>query len=232
VRNDREVVFGEYGSNPGRRPVPLYRSEDAGRSWRVAFEFPAGKTRHVHGCYWDEHAQQFWVFTGDFDGEVQVVRADRRFERVEWLGDATQAWRAVNAFFRPEAVYWIMDAPEERNFLVRFDRAARKLEKLPQEFPGPVWYCKETTDGFYLAATACEIGAGVLDPAAHLFVSRDLEHWAEVASFRWDGWPKGYFKFGVLGFADGRQSSRDFYLFGEALKGLDGRAWRCRLEER
>jgi hypothetical protein len=232
VLNDTEVVFGEYGSNPERRPVPIYRSEDAGRTWRVAFEFPAGKTRHVHGCYWDEPAQQFWVFTGDLDGEVQLVRADRQFEQVEWLGDTTQVWRAVNAFFRPEAVYWIMDAPEERNFVVRFDRVTRKLEKRPQEFPGPVWYGKELSDGLYLAATACELGIGVLDSAAHVFVSRDLEHWDEVASFPWDGWPKGYFKFGVVGFADGRQSSREFYVFGEALKGLDGRAWRCRLEER
>jgi hypothetical protein len=33
-----------------------------------------------------------------------------------------------------------------------------------------------------------------------------------------------YFKFGVLAFADGPQSSKEFVLFGEALKGLDGRS--------
>lgn len=230
VLDDREVVFGEYGANPGRKPVPIFKSDNGGRTWRVVFEFPAGKARHVHGCYWDSHEERFWVFTGDFDAEVHVLRADRDFKSVEWLGDGTQTWRAVNAFFAPEAVYWMMDSPLEQNHLIRFDRRTKKIEKLAR-LPGPVWYCKETTDGFYLAATACEIGPGVLDQAAHLLVSRDLESWSEMASFPWDGWPKGYFKFGVVGFADGRQSSRDFYLFGEALQGLDGQAWRCRLEE-
>ena len=226
-----EIVFGEYGANPEFRSVPVYKSDDGGRTWRVALNFQAHRTRHVHGCYWDPHARQFWVFTGDFDGEVQVLRADRDFQNVEWLGDATQAWRAVAAFFTPEAVYWLMDSPLEPNYLVRFDRRTGRIEKKGEQLPGPVWYCKETSDAFYLAATACEVGPGVLDAAAHVLVSHDLEHWSEAAAFAWDGWPKGYFKFGVVGFADGRQSSRDFYLFFEALRGLDGRAWRCLLEE-
>ena len=230
VLGDEEIILGEYGSNRDARPVPVYRSLDGGFSWETVFEFPPGKTRHVHGCYWDPYEKKLWIFTGDADREVCVLVADREFKSVEWLGDGTQRWRAVSAFFTADHVYWITDSPLERNHLIKLHRRSRTTEKLAP-FPGPVWYSKQTTDGFYLAATACETGPGVLDQYAHLLVSRNLEDWREAARFPWDGWPKGFFKFGVLGFADGAQSSREFYLFGEALRGLDGVAWQCSLEE-
>ena len=96
-------------------------------------------------------------------------------------------------------------------------------------FPGPVWYIKQLEDGYYLAATAQEIGPGVHDRYAHLMVSRDLENWEDVYQFKHDGLPKRVFKFGVIGFADGVQTSRGFYIFAEAIKGLDGKTALCEI---
>jgi hypothetical protein len=61
-------------------------------------------------------------------------------------------------------------------------------------------------------------------------VSCDLETWEDVHQFKHDGLPKRYFKFGVVGFAEGPQSAASFYIFLEALQGLDGKTVRCRLE--
>jgi hypothetical protein len=122
-----------------------------------------------------------------------------------------------------------MDSERENSHLVRLDRKTRRIE-VGRLFPGPVWYTKRMTDGVYLAATTCEKGAGVHDEFAHLFASRDLQDWQEVGRFAWDGLPKGYFKFGIIGMAEGEQSTQRFYLFGEALKGLDGRSFECRIE--
>ena len=97
-------------------------------------------------------------------------------------------------------------------------------------FPGPVWYQKRLTDGYYVATTAREIGPGVHDRYAHLMVSKDLEHWEDVHRFEHDGLPQRYFKSGVVGFADGPETSDSFYMFFEAIKGLDGKSTRCRLE--
>lgn len=232
VIGDAEIVFGEYGSNPdGLRPVPIYKSWDGGKSWRVLFEFPPNAVRHVHGCYWDPYEEKVWVLTGDYGAQVSVLVADRDFSRVERVGGGTQQWRAVNAFFEPDHVYWIMDSECETSRLIRLDRASRTLKPLAA-FPGPAWYIKRTTDDYYFAATTFEQGPSNADSFAHLFVSRNLTDWHEAARFAWDGLPVRYFKSGVLGFADGRQSSRGFYLFGEALKGMDGKAWRCRLVEK
>ena len=228
VLDDTEIVFGEYGRTGSVAAVPIYRSTDAGRSWTCVYSFPPGAVRHVHGCYWDPHEQRYWIFTGDADEEARVLSATRTFDEVTLIGGGSQKWRACSVFFEESHVTWIMDSEREDSHLIRFDRKTRKIE-VGQIFPGPVWYTKRMSDGLYLAASSCETGAGVHDEFAHVFVSRDLENWQEVARFAWDGWPKDWFKMGVISFAEGRQSSDHFYLFGEALKGIDGRSFQCRI---
>jgi hypothetical protein len=228
VIDDSFVVFGEYGSNSERKSVPVYLSRDAGRSWHVAYEFEPGAIRHVHGCYWDSYAERIWMLTGDYEGECYFVSADPDFDELNWHGDGSQLWRACNVFFEQDALYWLMDSHLQTSYVVRYDRASGNVERL-RPLPGPVWYIKRLSDGWYLAATACEEGDGVKDEFAHVFASRDGENWEEIGRFRHDGWPKGYFKFGVIGFADGEQSSDEFYLFGEALEGIEGSVAKCRL---
>jgi hypothetical protein len=225
----KELFFGEYGTNGQREAVPVYRSRDGGRSWEVVYEFPKGRTRHVHGCYWDPYEKKVWVLTGDLAGECRVLVADKNFDDIEQIGDGSQTYRACNVFFERDAVHWIMDSPLEASHHVTLDRRTRKPSQLTQ-FPGPVWYIKRLADGYYLAATAQEIGPGVRDDYSHLMVSADLRSWESVHQFEHDGLPRRFFKFGVIGFADGLQSSERFYIFGEAIKGLDGRVAQCRLE--
>ncbi len=222
--------FGEYGPNPGHRGVPVYRSVDGGNSWQTAFEFPANLIRHVHACYWDPYENKIWIGTGDFPGECHILCTDESFTNIEWLGQGKQQFRTCHFIFRPDAVYWIMDSPLEASQLIRLDRRTRQIEPM-HSFPGPVWYTKTLTDGWYLAASANEPGPSVKTCYAHIYASRDLDSWIEVAKYRKDSWPQGWFKFGVLGFADGTQSSKCFFLFGEGLQGIDGRAFCCNLRE-
>lgn len=225
---EHELFMGEYGGNPKRCQVPVYRSQDAGRSWETVFKFAAGSIKHIHGCYWDPWWERLWVLTGDFSGECWMLVADRDFKDVQWLGDGEQVWRAVNLFFMEDRVVWLMDSQLEENKLVTYDRRSGDID-VGIGLPGPVWYIKRLHDGRYLAGTACERGPGVKDGYAHLLYSPDLSTWSEVARFAHDGFPRPYFKNGVIGFAEGKQSTEDFVLFGEALHGLDGRAVRARL---
>jgi hypothetical protein len=229
VTPDRALFFGEYGNNPERLEVPIYRSQDEGKSWNQVFTFPAGKIKHVHGCYQDPYEDKLWVFSGDFKNECFVLCADRDFQKIEWIGNGQQEYRACNAFFEKDSIHWIMDSQLEDSYHIEMDRKTRQIKR-KWRFPGPVWYIKKLEDHFYLAATAQEIGPGVHDTYAHLMVSRDLENWEDVYQFKHDGLPKRYFKFGVVGFADGPQSSASFYLFMEALQGLDGKTVCCRVD--
>jgi len=110
------------------------------------------------------------------------------------------------------------------------DRKSRNIQKKTM-FPGPVWYIKRLTDGYYLAATAQEIGPSIHDKFTHLMASKDLVLWEDIAKYEHDGFPKRFFKFGVIGFADGPQTSQGFYLFGEALRNLDGKSILCRITD-
>jgi hypothetical protein len=229
VIDGKELFFGEYGNNPNRAEVPVYRSTDGGRSWQPVFVFPAGRIKHVHGCYFDPIEKKVWVLTGDFKDECHILVADSEFKHIEWIGDGQQTFRTCNVFFEKDSVHWIMDSQLQDSFHIKLDRKTRKIEK-KQPFPGPVWYIKRLEDGIYLAATAQEIGPGVKDGYAHLMASRDLETWQDVYLFEHDGLPKRWFKFGVIGFADGAQRSDNFYIFTEAVKGFDGRIALCAIE--
>ena len=222
------LFFGEYGGNPQRNAVPVLRSTDSGRSWEKIFEFPKASIKHVHGCYWDRYEEKVWVCTGDFENENCIIVADENFEKVEHIGDGSQVWRTCFPFFLENSVIWAMDSQLEASYICKLDRKTRSLTRL-QEMPGPVWYAKDFSDGKFILATANEIGEGVKDEYSHICVSSDAENWEHVMKIRHDGLPKRYFKFGVIGFADGSQTSKKFYLFVEALKGMDGKAYCCSL---
>ncbi|GHV79568.1 hypothetical protein AGMMS49944_13590 [Spirochaetia bacterium] len=224
----KTIYFGEYGANKQRAEVPVWRSLDGGKSWHKVFVFPAGKIKHIHGCYYDPVEDKIWTLTGDFAGECYLLCSDRDFHDVEWVGNGQQESRAVNAFFEYDSIHWIMDSQLQDSYHILLDRSTRKLEQKSM-FPGPAWYSKKLSDGYYLVTTAVEIGVGVHDEYAHILLSKDLNTWEDIFQFRHDHLPKRYFKWGVLAFADGEQSSQEFYIFGEALKGLDGKIAICQL---
>ena len=228
VTNSGGIFWGEYGRNNERASVPVYRSGDGGRSWEVVFEFPPGKARHVHGCFWDPYEQKVWVCTGDFKGENWILRSSEGFEQVDWLGDGSQAWRTCHLLFTAETVYWGMDSPLETSCICRLDRKTGRMDKI-HPLPGPVWYSKALADGWFLMATSVEKGLGVKDNHAHILASADGETWLEVHRVSKDRWRMPLFKNGVITFADGEQTSDRFYLSAEALSGIDGRAYRASL---
>ena len=225
---DGYIYFGEYGSNSKRKSVPVYRSVDGGQTWKEIYTFPAGSIKHIHGCYYDKYEDKIWVCTGDFEDENCLLAADREFSSVEKYGDGQQKYRTCKILFTENNVHWLMDSPLETSYQITMDRKTKKI-KIGQKLMGPVWYVKALEDGGYLAATAQESGDGVLDDKVHLYFSSDLEEWKTIQKFDHDGLPKGWFKFGVIGFADGEQSSEAFYMFFEAVKGYDGKAIKCSL---
>ncbi len=230
VINNKILFFGEYGNNSSRNEVPVYRSLDGGKTWDDVFVFPAGKIRHIHGCYWDPYEEKIWTLTGDFEGECHILCSDQDYKNIEWIGDGKQTYRACNVFFEEDTVHWIMDSQLQTSHHIKLDRKTRNITQ-GQSFPGPVWYIKRLNDGYYIAATAQESGPGVKDQYAHLLVSKDFKEWEDIYQFHHDGFPKRYFKFGVVGFAEGDQNSGSFYLFTEAIKGLEGKIALCSIEE-
>jgi len=223
------IYFGEYGTNTKRLNVPVYRSKNRGKTWEEIYTFAPGSIKHVHGCYYDKYTDKIWVCTGDFEGENWLIVADKDFKNIKKIGDGQQKFRTCRLLFTPDEVHWVMDSPLEPSHHIIFDRTSESI-KVGSRFHGPVWYLKVLTDGYYLAANSVEEpGEGIIDGKVHLYISKDLKTWEELKVFEHDGLPIGYFKYAVIGFADGDQSSKDFYMFFEAIKGYDGKSLQCEL---
>jgi len=221
--------LGEYSPNKENLCVPVWKSEDKGNSWKIVFEFPRQQARHIHGCFWDPFEKKVWVCTGDFEGECNIICADEDFKHVERLGDGTQSWRTCHLVFRENYIFWGMDSPLSQSYICRLDRKTRSLEKI-YELPGPIWYAKELDDGWILFASAVELGPFVRGNHACMFASKDGLSWNEIYKAEKDHWPMMLFKGGVIAFASGKQDSSNFYLFAEALKGIDGKVLECRIQ--
>ena len=225
------IFFGEYGANPDRQTVPVWGSDDGGRNWRVMYEFPAGIIKHVHGIYKDPFSESLWITTGDFQGECFLVEiCDQNFSNVIFYGNGQQEWRAVTPLFTSETIYLPMDSPKQTSVLQLFDRSTKKLTS-GEAFPGPVWYAKQFGDGTAVYQSSVEVGPGVTSPYASLMYSSDLVSWETVADFKKDMFPFRLFKFGVIAFAEGNQSPHEFLIHGEAVKGIDGKVFRVRIND-
>lgn len=195
------LYIGEYG-NPNGVGKRILMSRDNGHTWTCVHQFKSDEIRHIHALLWDEYEQKIWIFTGDFDPEPQVFKTDKEFSCFERVGGGAQQWRACHAIFSKEHVDWIMDSPLEEVHHIRLDRASGNIS-VGQSFAGPVWYAQKYGEVVY-AASAQEVGSSHKDKKLHLYKSEDIKNWTEIGTFKHDGWPKGFFRYGVMTAVRGR----------------------------
>lgn len=229
ITKSGRLLFGEYGANARLQPIPIYSSDDHGENWRVVYEVPAGKAKHIHGVYADRYSDKIWILTGDRNGESWIIKADEDFKDLDYLGDGSQTYRACTIFFTPKKVVWAMDSPLKPSQTVHLDRETNKIS-MHGFFPGPIWYGLELYKSGYLLASSVEPGDSVTGNEACIYYSNDLISWSKIKTFKKDILPIELFKFGVIGFSRGLRSDTSFYIFGEALKDLDGKSCRCLVE--
>ena len=217
------IYFGEYGSNKYKNKVPVWASFDDGRSWKIIYNFPKKLIKHIHGIYDDPFQNNLWITTGDLNSECYLFKVPKKkFSNIVKYGDGSQKWRAVSLLFKKNYVIWAMDSPLQESCLQILNRRTKKIRQ-GRFFPGPVWYSKIFSDNSAIFQTSVEIGPAIKSNYASLFYSKDLINWREIYKFKKDIFPKKLFKFGVIAFSDGKQSSKDFLFSAEGLKKIDGK---------
>ena len=88
----------------------------------------------------------------------------------------------------------------------------------------------ELSDGGYLLSTTVEPGEGVTSDNVHIYFSLDLKSWVNVLSVKKDIFPSTYFKYGVISFAQGKQTKGGFYFSTQSVSKMDGRSYKCHIE--
>ncbi len=217
------IYLGEYFRNPDRQPVRIHRFSPDLHHHEIAYEFPEGNIRHVHGVFADPRGTgDMWVTTGDFEGECFLYHTADRFRSVDRIGGGGQRWRAVQLHFTDDHISWLTDSHLEQNYACRIPRGSESLE-VGQKIPCSTWYGAKTLDGLHFAFTTVEPGPGIHSNRSKILASQNAFDWLEVHSFKKDIWrPMSLFKFGVISCAEGPMSSDRVYLSGEGLVGFDG----------
>lgn len=231
IAEDEEgaLWFGEYFTNPERRPVCIWRvSPDLARA-EVAYRFESPRIRHVHAVHRDPCLpQRLWVTMGDFQGECFLAWSDDGFRSVEHLGDGGQTWRTVGLLFDEARLAWLTDSHLEPNRVVTMDRRTGEVA-VHGQVASSSWYQVRMRDGVHLATTTVEVGPAIRARRCYLLRSEDGRHWTEAASFAKDVLPMRLFKFGSLSLPSGDYGSGAFWLSGEGVRGLDGDSLLCAL---
>jgi hypothetical protein len=138
---DGSIYFGEYLANNERREMRIYRYAPGNERVDVAYTFPAGSIKHIHGVYRDEYAGTLVCLTGDNDPECRILRTNDGFRTLEVVGQGDESWRAVSVLFQKENFFYGTDAEFRPNQIYKVDRETLERKEIG-EVSGTVFYSK------------------------------------------------------------------------------------------
>jgi hypothetical protein len=199
------IYWGEYFDNRERAEVHIYASTDQGRTWQIAYTFPARSIRHVHNIIYDRWSDCLWVLTGDEGAECKVLRASSDLRSVEVVLAGNQQARAVAAIPTQSGLYLSTDTPLEKNHVYRLDRAGN-VERVGDLASSSIFGCNVGEAMFF--STMIEPSAVNHGREVHLAGSRDGTNWQVLARWRKDKLPMHYFQYGNAFLPDGENATR------------------------
>ncbi len=198
------IVYGEYFSNPERKPVKIWASKDEGTTWQPIYQFE--NIRHIHGIFWDEYTSTFWITTGDNDEECGIWRTNPQFSTVEKIFGGSQLARTVQLVFSRTHVFFGTDAPAEPNYICCMEKSGKNFMKL-QKVTSPVFHACQAGEYLFFS-TACEPSRINQTKYASIW-GRDphSKKWMELVRYQKDIWPMKLFQYGQIFFPKGRNNT-------------------------
>ncbi len=209
IDNHGDLYFGEYVMNDARGEIRVYRYRPGAGSLEVAYTFPPGSVRHIHGVYFDRFASALLCLTGDDDRECRMLRTDDGFRTMHTVGEGDETWRAVSMLFDEAAMSYGMDAEFRANHFYRMDRSTGARTSLA-EVSGTVYYSKQIGKELFFTTSAENGSARKARVAAIWTVSADGEC-VEIARFQKDPWHGTLFQFGTIHFPYATMSTENLY---------------------
>lgn len=181
LAEDRDGVlyYGEYHRNITGEPVSIYRSLDDGKTWEVSYEFKARQIRHIHSISVDPFTNAVWLTTGDRNEESIIAYSVDKAKTFRIVGTGSQEWRAVDLIFTKDSVIWGTDCPQLDNWICRWDRSTRLVEKVCK-VDGPIYYATTLCDGTLVVGRAAEGGRGERNDMVSIWLSRDERRWINI----------------------------------------------------
>jgi len=142
------IYYGEYPTfHTYEHDVRIYRSDDKGRTWKVAFEFAPGQIRHIHAVRWDPIGKAIWVGTGDTDSQSRIGYSNNGGKTFQWIGSGSQLFRAVSMQFFDDTMVWAVDTHQTDNMrTVSWNREDNRIDVGDHILPAPAYYALKLSD--------------------------------------------------------------------------------------
>lgn len=198
VDRDGNVFFGEYLANNERGEMRIYKYSPGSRDLKIAYTFPAGSVRHIHGLYFDEYSDSIFCLTGDDDSECRIIKSSDGFATIETVGSGDESWRAVSILFDKDSFYYGTDAEFSDNQIIRVDRSTLDRTMLG-DVTGTVFYSKKIGRDLFFTTTAENAPSQKENVAALWTVDGDGQC-EKLVSFEKDIWHGSLFMFGTIHF--------------------------------
>lgn len=184
--DNNSLFFGEYFRNDNRTPVRIYKSENRGRSWEIAFEFKPGSIKHIHSLQKDPYTGTLWICTGDYDNESMIGYSNDEFKSIVPVGMGSQAWRTCQLAFTEDAIYWGTDTEsDEPAGIYRWDKKTMELTRL-KKIKGAVFFATSLEDGTIIMSTDREGYPNEEDDRTRLFIIDKEDKSVTVECGTWD----------------------------------------------
>ena len=201
--HNNKIYFGDYRSNPNRNPVRLLELNPDTMIIKTIHSFEG--VRHIHGVFFDNHTDTFWITTGDTNSESIIWQANRSFKKFKRIVYGSQLNRAVQLLFTDDFIYYGTDTPEEENYLCRIDRNLNQVEKLQKVGSSVFWGCKVNSHLFF--STTIEPSKINTTKYSVIWGSKDGELWTPLVRYKKDLWHKKLFQYGQIFFPSGENNS-------------------------
>jgi hypothetical protein len=222
---DGYLYAGEYFSNPRREPVHVFRSEDNGRTWSVAYTFTARSIRHIHALTYDPIRAGLLILTGDLDHECQVLLTTNHFRTIQVLAQGSQKARAVGIVPRLDGFYLPTDTPFEQNYIQFLSNEGEIYPLCP--IAGSCLAVTRVNDWAFFG-TAVEPSQVNHDSNAALYGTRDGVKWYVIDRWCADVWshPAGlgttWFQMARVLLPGGDNQTGFLFATTMAVRGADG----------
>lgn len=189
------VLFGEYFRNSKHTNVRLYISKDAGKSWQVAYEFPAGQIRHIHAVQQDPYTGKIWILTGDEGQADRMLWSADEGKTLNLLGGGRQKWRVTQLVFTPNMLYWGADSRKRNSDeagVYQWEKNSRVLNKIAH-VDGAIFYATRLAKGTIVMSTVREGASNEIDDKTRLWIITKENRVASYVFGTWD-WKEKYAK--------------------------------------
>lgn len=230
-----EIVFGDYFSNPGRKPARIWGRSTRNPHWLVKGEFAAGEIEHVHAV--TAIGERVFVLCGDFDHAAGMWVTDRSFSSISPLLRGNQTYRAAWITELGGRLYYATDTQLERNHTyelciengIATNRPLEPIEGssiysasgVGRHFFSTTVECGMPT-GHFLRDTfdTCR-GPGILSSNAKIMSIDANGNSEEIFSAKKDALPFRLAQFGTFTFPTGEMPADLIVAYGIAIHGFD-----------